>query len=449
MRFSMDHSEGDEHRVRMKDAKDFWPKEWSGDSKSRAFRRFTSDLEMFLDTLLPSMDSKGLIQWIAKQSGKLVPEDKLGDAAVAAGVPLATLKEVSNAMGAVLHKQCSECTKIQNVHKKDGISVYRTLVHHYSAQSAMDSCTLLARIAAPGRAGSINGLADKLEAWDDWVTEYELKFDPSCLTDAIKMTAMMNLLPSKTIEDKVYGCGKGTYEALRELAEDITADIRQFGNAKKTGELDSVRKGNLAEMAEATVQSEDDENLDQFGKGGKGGNGKGQWGRQGGWSKGGGGTYGGKDGGWKGGAAGGWKGGGKQMGTRECYGCGQKGHIARDCPAGGGKGGWKGGKDGGKSGGGKAGGGKGDGKGGKGGKGNRRDRSPAITAAGSDTTGPSACHDRGGPGQEGEDGTASGDCRDSKGTESMLMTIVNARKESMPTSTTPRSLTSTRSTSGS
>ena len=76
-------------------------------------------------------------------------------------------------------------------------------------------------------------------------------------------------------------------------------------------------------------------------------------------------------------------------------------------------------------------------------------RSPATIAAGLDTTGRSACRDRGGPGQEGEDGTASGDYRDSKGTDSMLMTIANARKESMPTSTTPRSLTSTRSTSGS
>ena len=139
---------------------------------------------------------------------RLIPQDKHEDAAVAAKVPIEALREVASTLGAVLHRQCGECSKIQNIGKRDGLSVYRSLVYSFSAQSAMDSCALLGRISHPPRAASNNDLADKLEKWDTWVEEYAVKFNSESLTDAIRMTGMMHLLPTKIIEDKVVGSGR-------------------------------------------------------------------------------------------------------------------------------------------------------------------------------------------------------------------------------------------------
>ena len=113
-------------KLRTRDAKEFWPKEWSGDSKSMPFRRFTADLESYLDVLLLAMNGKGLLQWIGKQPGKKIPEGKLDEAAEAANITRTTLVEVSATMGAMLDKQRGDCSKIQQIGGRWYISVPQT-----------------------------------------------------------------------------------------------------------------------------------------------------------------------------------------------------------------------------------------------------------------------------------------------------------------------------------
>ena len=246
------------YELKPRDAKEFWPSQWDGDAKARPFRKLTSDIETYLDVLLPPMDAKGLLQWIAKQDGKTSPENKHEEAARVAGVPTTALKEAMGTLGTMLHKQCSECTKIQHLGKRDGLSIFKMLVHHFSAQSAVDCCTLMGRITNPPRASNINELASRLEKWDDMVTEFELKFDNAILTDQMKMTGMLHILPLKVVEDKVHGCHRNTYGHLRDLADDITADMRHFGSmSKKGGELDAIRRGELNEVTKDDQGSED------------------------------------------------------------------------------------------------------------------------------------------------------------------------------------------------
>lgn len=93
-------------------------------------------------------------------------------------------------------------------------------------------------------------------------------------------------------------------------------------------------------------------------RGGRGGYGGGSGGYGGGGYGGGGGGYGGGGGGYGGGGYGGGRGGGGGGGgDRNCYRCGQPGHISRECTESGGGGGGYGGGGGGYGGGGRGGGG--------------------------------------------------------------------------------------------
>ena len=91
---------------------------------------------------------------------------------------------MSKALGPLLQTQCKGKAKlkIKALRKGDGVNAWRVLMREYSARSTADSSTLMGLIMKPERASGLDDLQEKLQVWDDWVLEYETKFQKSFST---------------------------------------------------------------------------------------------------------------------------------------------------------------------------------------------------------------------------------------------------------------------------
>ena len=87
------------------------------------------------------------------------------------------LKEVSEALGPLLHKVCkgSAGVKLKAMLKTAGFNAWRVLAFWFHARFTNDSMSLLTMIMNPDRAKDLSEMMNKLDRWDTLIRDCEVK----------------------------------------------------------------------------------------------------------------------------------------------------------------------------------------------------------------------------------------------------------------------------------
>ena len=323
---------------KIKECQHLTPTQWSGE-KDSPFADLSHDVITYMTSIYKHKAAS--ITEVLKEDRYEVDEEIAKD-------PILT--NMNNHLYAVLSKTMhGEPKKIIRNAKRDGLAAWHRLHESYDPRTTTDSSVSIQKIIHPVKGKDATTTKIALENFETDVREHEAKFEE--VQESLKIAGLKNLVPEAWFEQHFKGAKFESYAAAKAKLLNIAND-RRVPRTK-------VSPGNEMNMNYWGYEEQGDEGIlgyygsTPYGKGSYKGYGKGGYGGKGdfggkGKSKGGGkdskgGGYGGK--GWQGDGGKGWygdggkgkgweKGGGKGMTDKDCYKCGQKGHIARYCPKG-------------------------------------------------------------------------------------------------------------------
>ena len=176
-------------KLNNRDAEKFWPETYTADRvDKKSFAEFLGEVETFLSVLAP-----GLLARLLLDQPIVLSDVEAYEAAH--GNPFDwNLKELSEALGPLLHKVCkgSAGVKLKAVLKIDGFNARRVLAFWFQARSTNDSVSLLTMIMNPDRAKDLNDMMNKLDRWDALIRDYEMKFEKTTsLTKCVKQHCLL------------------------------------------------------------------------------------------------------------------------------------------------------------------------------------------------------------------------------------------------------------------
>ena len=137
-------------KLNSRDAEKFWPETYTADRvDKKSFAEFLGEVETYLSVLAPGLLARPLLEWAAAFRDQAIVMSDVEAYEVAHGNPFDwNLKEVSEALGPLLHKVCkgSAGVKLKSVSKIDGFNAWRVLAFWFQARSTNDSMSLLTMI---------------------------------------------------------------------------------------------------------------------------------------------------------------------------------------------------------------------------------------------------------------------------------------------------------------
>ena len=124
---------------------------------------------------------------------------------VAHGIPFDwNLKEVSKAMGPLLHKVCRGSAGVKLL-KTDGFNAWRVLAFWHEARSTNDSMSLLTMVMNLDRAKDLGDMMNKLDRWDALIRGREMKFEKDDISDKMRQAALFAMAPEAVVENMLAG----------------------------------------------------------------------------------------------------------------------------------------------------------------------------------------------------------------------------------------------------
>ena len=164
-------------------------------------------VETYLSVLAPGLLARALLELVAFRDQPIVMSDVEAYEA-AHGKPLDwNLREVSEALGHLLHKVCrgSAGAKLKTVLKMDGFNAWRLLAFWFQARSTDDSMSLLTMIMNPDRAKDLSDMMNKLDRWDALVRDCEMKFEKDDISDKMRQAALFATTPEAGVNNRWAG----------------------------------------------------------------------------------------------------------------------------------------------------------------------------------------------------------------------------------------------------
>ena len=146
------------------------------------------------------------------------------------------LKEVSEALGPLLHKVCkgSAGVKLKAVLKIDGFNAWRVLAFWFQARSTNDSISLLTMIMNPDRAKDLNDMMDKLDRWDALIRDCEMKFKKDDISDRMRQATLFAMAPEAVVENRLagrsWGSGPGSQRDGQSVVHESGHGVQERGS---------------------------------------------------------------------------------------------------------------------------------------------------------------------------------------------------------------------------
>ena len=225
-------------KLNNRDAEKFWPETYTADrADKKSFAEFLGEVETFLSVLAPGLLARPLLEWAAAFRDQPIVLSDVEAYEAAYGNPFDwNLKEVSEALGPLLHKVCkgSAGVKLKAVLKIDGFNAWRVLAFWFQARSTNDSMSLLTMIMNPDRAKDLNDMMNKLDRWDALIRDYEMKFEKDDISDKMRQAALFAMAPEAVVENRLAGRRDlDNYAKVRCMIDDMIRDKREARGAIK------------------------------------------------------------------------------------------------------------------------------------------------------------------------------------------------------------------------
>ena len=144
------------------------------------------------------------------------------------------LKEVSEALGPLLHKVCkgSAGARLKAVLQIDGLNAWRVLAFWFQARN--DSMSLLTMIMNPDRVKDFNDMTNKLDRWDALVRDCQMKFEKDDNSDHMRQAALFAMAPEAVVENRLAGRRDlDNYAKVHCMIDDMIRDKREVRDAIK------------------------------------------------------------------------------------------------------------------------------------------------------------------------------------------------------------------------
>ena len=187
--------------------------------------------------LAPGLLARPLLEWAAAFRDQPIVLSDVEAYEAAYGNPFDwNLKEVSEALGPLLHKVCkgSAGVKLKAVLKIDRFNAWRVLAFWFQARSTNDSMSLLTMIMNPDRAKDLNDMMNKLDRWDALIRDYEMKFEKDDISDKMRQAALFAMAPEAVVENRLAGRRDLDNNAkVRCMIDDMIRDKREARGAIK------------------------------------------------------------------------------------------------------------------------------------------------------------------------------------------------------------------------
>ena len=142
--------------------------------------------------------ARPLLEWAAAFRDQPIVMSEVEAYEAAHGNPFDwNLKEVSEALGPLLHKVCrgSVGVKLKAVLKIDVFNAWRVLAFWFQARSTNDSM-LLTMI---DREKDLTDMMNKLDPWDALIRDYEMKFEKDVISDKMRQAALFAMSPEAVV----------------------------------------------------------------------------------------------------------------------------------------------------------------------------------------------------------------------------------------------------------
>ena len=225
-------------KLNNRDAEKFWPETYTADRvDKKSFAEFLGEVETYLSVLAPGLLARPLLEWAAAFRDQAIVMSDVEAYEVAHGNPFDwNLKEVSEALGPLLHKVCkgSAGVKLKSVSKIDGFNAWRVLAFWFQARSTNDSMSLLTMIMNPDRAKDLGDMMNKLDRWDALIRDYEMKFEKDDISDKMRQAALFAMAPEAVVENRLAGRRDlDNYAKVRCMIDDMIRDKREARGAIK------------------------------------------------------------------------------------------------------------------------------------------------------------------------------------------------------------------------
>ena len=172
-------SEQQKIKLNNRDAEKFWPVTYTA-TYGRA--------------LAPGLSARPLLERAAAFRDRAIVRSDVEANEVAHGKPF-DLKEVSEALGPLLHKVCrgSSGVKLKAVLKTDGFNAWRVLAFWFRAIYTNDSTLRLTMIMNPDSAEDLSDT--KLDRWDAVIRDNEMKFKKDDISDTMRQAVLLVMAP--------------------------------------------------------------------------------------------------------------------------------------------------------------------------------------------------------------------------------------------------------------
>ena len=222
-------------KLNTRDAKKFWPETYIGDhvEDKKSFAEFLGEVQTYLSVLL----ARTLLEWAASFRAQPIVSSDVEAHEASHGNPFDwNLKEVSEALGLLLHKVCrgSAGVKLNAVLKTDWFKAWRVLGFWFQARSTNDSMSLVTVIMNPDRAKDLTDMMNKLDRWDAPIRDYEMKFEKDDISDNMRQAALFAMAPEAVVENRLAGIRDlDSYAKVRCMIDDMIRDRREARGAIK------------------------------------------------------------------------------------------------------------------------------------------------------------------------------------------------------------------------
>ena len=152
-------------KLNNRDAEKVWQETYTADRvDKKSFAEFLGEVETYLP--VPGLLARPLLEWAAAFRDQPIVLSDMEAYEAAHRNPFDwNPKEVSEALGPLLHKVCrgSAGVKLKAVLKIDGLHAWRVLAFWFQARSTNDSMSLLTMITNPDRAKDLSDMMNKLD----------------------------------------------------------------------------------------------------------------------------------------------------------------------------------------------------------------------------------------------------------------------------------------------